>query len=143
MPEFAAPHDVGRSPDIEVSDRRLKPGDRVYVISQDELGRVQIWGKESCSICLDSRPQCGSAFKNSDLMKLSSEPCPANFAGQGQGDGGDAAAPQSLRGKHGEYWVEEVWKTVNGKKYGPYRYKRWRDENGRKRSKYLGKADQN
>ena len=33
-------------------------------------------------------------------------------------------------------WVEE--KMING--CGPYRYLRWRDNTGRKRSKYLGRV---
>jgi hypothetical protein len=42
--------------------------------------------------------------------------------------------------KWGYYWIEHVYKTVKGVTYGPYRVKRWRDENGRKRSRYLGKV---
>jgi hypothetical protein len=39
----------------------------------------------------------------------------------------------------GEFWIEIVYKKIKGVTYGPYRVKRWRDENGRKRSRYLGK----
>ena len=42
--------------------------------------------------------------------------------------------------KFGEYWVEQQYKTIKGKTYGPYLVQRWRDENGKKRSRYLGKA---
>lgn len=38
------------------------------------------------------------------------------------------------------HWREKKWiPGRNGKLYGPYWYERWR-ENGRCRSKYLGKA---
>jgi hypothetical protein len=40
----------------------------------------------------------------------------------------------------GEFWIETVYKTIKEKTYGPYLVKRWRDETGRKRSQYLGKA---
>jgi hypothetical protein len=40
----------------------------------------------------------------------------------------------------GEFWIEKVHKKINGKTYGPYLVQRWRDEQGRKRSRYLGKA---
>ena len=37
-------------------------------------------------------------------------------------------------------WIEhKIIPGKHGKKYGPYRYLRWR-ENGRTRSKYLGKV---
>jgi hypothetical protein len=42
-----------------------------------------------------------------------------------------AAAPKS--------WIELRYVKRNGKVYGPYRYRRWR-EGGRLRSRYLGKA---
>lgn len=38
------------------------------------------------------------------------------------------------------HWIELVYKTINGKRYGPYKLKRWRDENGKKRSQYIGKT---
>lgn len=41
--------------------------------------------------------------------------------------------------KFGEYWMEYQYKTIKGKTYGPYLVQRWRDENGKKRSRYLGK----
>jgi hypothetical protein len=51
-------------------------------------------------------------------------------------------APSELpiQSKFGEYWIELVYKKIGGKIYGPYRVKRWRDENGRKRCEYLGKV---
>ena len=59
------------------------------------------------------------------------------FDGQDQ----DAiASPSAIASKFGEYWIEHQYKTIKGKQYGPYIVKRWRDENGRKRSRYLGKA---
>jgi hypothetical protein len=38
-------------------------------------------------------------------------------------------------------WIDEVWITRCGKKYGPYRRLRWRDACGKMRSRYLGKAE--
>lgn len=35
-------------------------------------------------------------------------------------------------------WFELQYKTVNGKRYGPYKYLKWR-QSGIKKSKYLGK----
>jgi hypothetical protein len=51
-------------------------------------------------------------------------------------------APSELptKSKFGEYWIEFVYKKIGGKTYGPYRVKRWRDGNGRKRCEYLGKV---
>jgi hypothetical protein len=57
---------------------------------------------------------------------------PLKFGGQDQ-DGHPVSA-------FGEYWIELVYKKIKGVTYGPYRYQRWRDKQGRKRSKYLGKA---
>lgn len=59
------------------------------------------------------------------------------FGGQDQDDA-DLGLP--TKSKFGEYWIERVYKTVQGKKYGPYLVKRWRDKDGKKRSRYLGKA---
>ena len=39
-----------------------------------------------------------------------------------------------------EGYVELKWISRKGKRYGPYRYLRWQ-ENGKKKSKYLGKED--
>lgn len=139
-PEFEAPHDVGRAPYIDVPPSRFAPGDRVYIKSLDELGRVHQSGQRFTLIHLDSRPTVPLTFNNFELVNLQGESCPANFAGQDQDEPCRGTAPQILRGSHGEYWIEEVYKTVNGKQYGPYRYKRWRDASGRKRSHYLGKA---
>lgn len=70
---------------------------------------------------------------------------PSVFGGQDQ----VAAPPLKFGGQaqdgqvisvFGEYWIELVYKTIKGIKYGPYRYQRWRDAQGRKRSRYLGKA---
>lgn len=41
--------------------------------------------------------------------------------------------------KAAKFWIESRYKTIKGKQYGPYKIKRWRDENGRKRSQSLGK----
>ncbi|MEM9566681.1 MAG: hypothetical protein AAF974_00095 [Cyanobacteria bacterium P01_E01_bin.34] len=37
-------------------------------------------------------------------------------------------------------YIELKWICRKGKRYGPYRYLRWH-ENGKKKSKYLGKED--
>ena len=37
-------------------------------------------------------------------------------------------------------WIEHKYISRNGKQHGPYRYLRWRDGDGRKRSQYLGKV---
>lgn len=37
-------------------------------------------------------------------------------------------------------WEDVVWVPINGKNYGPYRRVRWRDQSGKIRCKYLGKA---
>jgi|GEM_PF-6003810 len=47
------------------------------------------------------------------------------------GGGPAATAPKS--------WIELRYVKRNGKVYGPYRVRRWR-EGGRLRSRYLGKA---
>jgi hypothetical protein len=57
---------------------------------------------------------------------------PLKFGGQDQ--------DKEVISVFGEYWIELVYKKINGKSYGPYRVQRWRDGQGRKRSKYLGKA---
>jgi hypothetical protein len=36
-------------------------------------------------------------------------------------------------------WIETSYKTVKGKRYGPYRYLRWH-QGGIKKSRYLGKV---
>ena len=46
-------------------------------------------------------------------------------------------APQPTKPGSGG-WIENQYKTINGKKYGPYRYYRYWD-GSIKRSKYLGK----
>jgi hypothetical protein len=60
------------------------------------------------------------------------EPPPLKFGGQGQ--------DKEVVSVFGEYWIELIYKTIKGVTYGPYRYQRWRDAQGRKRSRYLGKA---
>lgn len=40
---------------------------------------------------------------------------------------------------HG-FWYDYKIIRRDGKEYGPYKYLRWRDETGKKRSKYLGKV---
>ena len=40
---------------------------------------------------------------------------------------------------HPNSWIEEKMIKRAGKLHGPYRYERWRDENGKMKSKYLGK----
>jgi hypothetical protein len=62
----------------------------------------------------------------------------SSFGGQDQ----EASAEPDenpIASKFGEYWIEYVYKTIKGVTYGPYRVQRWRDEQGRKRSRYLGK----
>jgi hypothetical protein len=70
-----------------------------------------------------------------------SKPCiddlPTNETSVG---GQDQASEPPTKSKFGEFWIEEVYKKRSGKTYGPYRVQRWRDENGKKRSRYLGKA---
>lgn len=42
---------------------------------------------------------------------------------------------------HPNRWIEEKMIKRSGKLHGPYRYARWRDANGKMKSKYLGKSD--
>jgi Protein of unknown function (DUF1678) len=88
----------------------------------------------------DSDPQSGLPTKNSDSDPQSGLPtkktrCDRNPLRQ-QNQPSDENPTES---KWGEYWIEYAYKTVKGVSYGPYRVQRWRDETGRKRSKYLGK----
>lgn len=62
------------------------------------------------------------------------------FGGQDQDKISDKALQSVTKSVFGEYWVEKNYKTIRGKTYGPYLVQRWRDENGKKRSRYLGKA---
>jgi hypothetical protein len=63
----------------------------------------------------------------------------ASFGGQDQ-DNVQLSKETPTTSVFGEFWIEIVYKKIKGQTYGPYRVKRWRDENGRKRSRYLGKA---
>lgn len=47
--------------------------------------------------------------------------------------------PKAIEIDSSHHWVEEKFIERQGKRYGPYLYKRWR-ENGRLKSRYLGKA---
>jgi hypothetical protein len=62
----------------------------------------------------------------------------SSFGGQDQ-DGLQSNKETPTASVFGEYWIEYVYKTIKGVSYGPYRLQRWRDEQGRKRSRYLGK----
>jgi hypothetical protein len=62
----------------------------------------------------------------------------SSFGGQDQ-DGLQLSKETPTVSVFGEYWIEYVYKTINGITYGPYRLQRWRDGEGRKRSRYLGK----
>jgi hypothetical protein len=62
-----------------------------------------------------------------------------SFGGQNQ-ESNHLVLP--TKSKFGEYWIERVYKIVQGKKYGPYLVQRWRDQDGKKRSRYLGKEHQ-
>jgi hypothetical protein len=63
----------------------------------------------------------------------------APFGGQDQ-DSSQLHKEKPTASVFGEFWIETVYKKVQEKTYGPYLVKRWRDETGRKRSQYLGKA---
>lgn len=68
---------------------------------------------------------------------------PESFGGQHQdaAQSNDRQIDQTpTQSKFGEYWIEQQYKTIKGKTYGPYLVQRWRDKNGKKRSRYLGKA---
>jgi hypothetical protein len=62
----------------------------------------------------------------------------SSFGGQDQVEN-DTSPEKPTESKWGEYWIEYAYKTIKGVSYGPYRIQRWRDEEGRKRSRYLGK----
>ncbi len=56
----------------------------------------------------------------------------------------ELALSENSQSKHHETvpegYIELKWISRKGKRYGPYRYLRWQ-ENGKKKSKYLGKED--
>lgn len=52
----------------------------------------------------------------------------------------DTSAELKRRNLSQQGWWDYKTVTRNGKEYGPYWYWRWRDENGKQRSKYVGKT---
>jgi hypothetical protein len=50
--------------------------------------------------------------------------------------------PEAKPKRSAQGWIEISYKTVKGKRYGPYRYLRWH-QGGSKKSKYLGKVATN
>ena len=50
------------------------------------------------------------------------------------------AMPVRVTNSAAHGWIETRYIERNGKTYGPYQYERFRDEQGIKRSRYLGKV---
>jgi hypothetical protein len=68
-----------------------------------------------------------------DALLVATEPIVIDLDDERERRRPEAPAKRSAAG-----WIELQYKTVNGKRYGPYKYLKWRQ--GRiKKSKYLGK----
>jgi hypothetical protein len=57
-------------------------------------------------------------------------------------DARDRLRPEPKAKRSAEGWIEITYKTSKGKRYGPFRYLRWR-QGAIKKSKYLGKVPSN
>ena len=140
-------------------DTALKVGDRVRVVSAQNGFKLGLTG-EIIESALAAQGNYYAVQIDGDTFPFGFQPNQlekVNETGPGDraevpiktfmdeeifdGQAGDAiASPSAIASKFGEYWIEHQYKTIKGKQYGPYIVQRWRDENGRKRSRYLGKA---
>lgn len=83
----------------------------------------------------------GLPTKKKRSKKIDSPPKnePSSFGGQAQ-DAHKLNSETPAVSVFGVFWIEFSYKKIKGKRYGPYLVKRWRDDKGCKRSRYLGKA---
>lgn len=99
---------------------------------QDGINRPNIIQSPIALFSLSKPPMTADEAKQ-DLNSVPFGPV-KSFGGQDQEDGN---SPTPV---FGQFWIEERYKIIKGKRYGPYKLKRWRDENGKKRSQSLGKT---
>ena len=71
-----------------------------------------------------------------DALVIATEPPPKIID---LDDARDRLRPEAPAKRSAKGWFELQWKTVNGVRYGPYKYLRWR-KGKTKKSKYLGPA---
>lgn len=91
----------------------------------------------------DALIQSAATFARDDLLELKAAIDALVIATEPQpnvidlDDARDRLRPEAPSKRSSEGWIELQYKTVNGKRYGPYRYLRWR-QGTVKKSKYLG-----
>jgi hypothetical protein len=74
-----------------------------------------------------------------DALVIATEPPPKIID---LDDARDRLRPESKAKRSAGGWIEITYKTSKGKRYGPFRYLRWR-QGSIKKSKYLGKVPSN